>query len=85
VTVLADGIPIHLEQCPERCRNGVAHGPDGRIGVAMGAALGLADDLIDHGESHQIVRRDLHVGGGSWAFAVSRHRIEAAPSGEITL
>jgi len=49
--------------------------------------LGSRDDLIDHGESIQIVRRDLHVGGGLWAFffAVSRHRIEAAPSGEITL
>ena len=51
----------------------------------MRAAERLGDDAVDDAEAPQVLRGDLHVVAASCALAVSRHRIEAAPSGEITL
>src|SRR5215468_9269961 len=59
-----DGIPPHMEQRLEGCGYGIAHRADGRLGITMGAALRLADDLVDRAETQQIVCRDLHVGSG---------------------
>src|SRR5215470_17794543 len=63
LTVLPDGLAVHMDQRFKRYRHGVAYRPDGRFGIAMGAALRFADDLVNYGESHEIVRRDLHISG----------------------
>ena len=62
----------------------VADGGDHGLGVAVGAARRLGHDLVDDAEPEQVLGGDLHVGRRVLGARGSRHRIEAAPSGEIT-
>src|SRR5215831_6604997 len=68
LTMRADSVPIHVEQRSQCCRHGLSHGLDGRFWVAVSAAPGLADDFVDHSESHQILSGNLHAGGRFLGF-----------------
>ena len=69
----------------ERVRDRVSSRGDGGGRITMGAADRLGHDLVDDAEAGEVLGGDLHVFAASCALAVSRQRIEAAPSGEITL
>ncbi len=47
--------------------------------------VGSRDDAVDDAEPQEVLGGDLHVRRRILRAAESRHRIEAAPSGEITL
>ena len=49
------------------------------------APPGLGNDLVDHPESDHVLAVIFMLVAASCALAVSRHRMEAAPSGEMTL
>ena len=54
--------------------------------VPMRAPDRLGDDAVDDAEPQKVLGGDLHIGGGVHrARAESRHRIEAAASGEATV
>ena len=52
-----------LRRSLKACGDGVARGRDHGGGIAMGAAGGFLQDLVDHAESQHVLRRDLHAGG----------------------
>ena len=65
--------------------DGLAGGAHHLDPVPMRAADRLGDDAVDDAEPEQVLGGDLHIGGGILARVESRHRIEAAASGEATV
>src|ERR1700761_4136771 len=53
---------VQLLQFMERLGDRLAGGGNHGGGVAMGAASGFLEDLVDHAEAQHVLRRDLHAG-----------------------
>ena len=74
--------PVEFAEC---LADGVAGALNRAIRIPMGAADGLGDDDIDDAQRLEVLGGDLHAGCGVDARAESRHRMEAAASGEATV
>jgi hypothetical protein len=58
-----DAVSVQIAEVVEGLRDRIARGRDHGGGVAVGAAGGLPQDLVDHTESQHVLGRDLHAVG----------------------
>src|SRR3954463_7114079 len=61
--LLANTVGIEIAEVVEGFGDGIARGRNHGGGIAVGAAGGLLEDLIDHAEPQHVLGRDLHAVG----------------------